>query len=66
MLGLNKLPHLLTRLMFASTVYCAIIVVILMNGRLLLTQLAILLTYENIAMRLVAILDFATVWPGAF
>jgi uncharacterized membrane protein YphA (DoxX/SURF4 family) len=36
----------------ALTVYYALFVVILMNGRLLLTDYAIFLTYENIAMQL--------------
>ncbi len=36
----------------ALTVYYALFVVILMNGRLLLTDYAVFLTYENIAMQL--------------
>jgi hypothetical protein len=36
----------------ALTVYYALFVVILMNGRLLLTQYAVFVTYENIAMQL--------------
>jgi hypothetical protein len=37
----------------ALTVYYALVVVILMNGRLLLTGYAVYVTYENIAMQLV-------------
>ncbi len=36
----------------ALTVYYALFVVILMNGRLLLTDYAVFVTYENIAMQL--------------
>jgi hypothetical protein len=36
----------------ALTVYYALLVVILMNGRLLLTDYAVFVTYENIAMQL--------------
>src|SRR5271156_3409282 len=48
----------------ALTIYYAIFVVVLMNGRLLLTDYAVYVTYENIAMQLAiaagALLIYAT------